>query len=189
MRAWAQHRVLGTPSPSRSPRLLASRPSPRTWRRALCSALGLLSQLLPPLRAAAHTGGGTRGLTAAPRPHPRVCFLVAHLSLKDAPPFPHDIPGNTSPEDLARAFGPQVPGASLASGPCHMPSAHHTPWWSLHIRLSPFPVRGLLRDRHCVSVIFASLGSCPEHTCAVVERGRVGCRGSISVLTEGTHEL
>lgn len=110
---------------SRAPRLLASRPSPRTWRGALCSALGLLSQLLPPLRAAAHTGGGTWGLTATPRPHPRVCFLVAHLSLKDAPPFPHGIPGNTSPEDLARAFGPRVPGASLASGPCH--SALGTP--------------------------------------------------------------
>lgn len=61
---------------SRAPRLLASRPSPRTWRGALCSALGLLSQLLPPLRAAAHTGGGTLGASL-----PRHGHIPASASL------------------------------------------------------------------------------------------------------------
>lgn len=95
-------------------------------------ARGPLLRPRPPLPAppappgcGSHRRRHSWGLTATPRPHPRVCFLVAHLSLKDAPPFPHDIPGNTSPEDLARAFGPRVPGASLASGPCH--SALGTP--------------------------------------------------------------
>lgn len=61
---------------SRAPRLLASRPSPRTWRGALCSALGLLSQLLLSLRAAAHTGGGTLGASL-----PRHGHIPASASL------------------------------------------------------------------------------------------------------------
>lgn len=124
-------------------------------------------------------------------PHFQVpCLLGSyslHLSLRACPPTLYEAALKTALEDLAQACQALDPWDRHQHPAGAVPtSAHHSP---LSPHLSPSPDWGLLRDRHCVTGLLASLSLYrvdTEHKRAKVKSGCDGSRGSVLIITEGT---